>query len=132
MDARQPVPYPVTLTPPSGRPERRADARGRAAGPNGGSLAGLKVVEFDQVIAGPLAGAMLADQGADVVHVEPPGAGDPARAIGPTKEGVHLWWKVSGRNKRWVTIDLRRPAGRELANHLVRWAEIAIVSLLNS
>ncbi len=72
---------------------------------------------------------MLADQGADVVHVEPPGTGDPARAMGPTKEGVHLWWKVSGRNKRSVTIDLRKPAGRELAYHLVRWADVAIVSL---
>lgn len=105
------------------------DERSRRAGPKGGSLAGLKVVEFDQVIAGPLAGALLADQGADVVHVEPPGAGDPARAMGPAKDGVHLWWKVSGRNKRSVTIDLRRPAGRELAYRLVRWADVAIVSL---
>ena len=108
------------------------DAQKRGAGPTGGSLAGLKVVEFDQVIAGPLAGAMLADQGADVVHVEPPGVGDPARSMGPTKEGIHLWWKVSGRNKRSVTIDLRKPAGRELAYHLVRWADIAIVSLRTS
>ena len=104
-------------------------AEARRGGPQGGSLRGLKVVEFDQVIAGPLAGAMLADQGAEVVHVEPPGAGDPARAMGPTKDGVHLWWKVAGRNKRSVTIDLRRPAGRELAHRLVRWADVAIVSL---
>ncbi|GAC1645792.1 MAG: CoA transferase [Candidatus Dormibacteraceae bacterium] len=104
----------------------------RRHGPNGGTLLGLKVVEFDQVVAGPLAGALLADQGADVVHVEPPGAGDPARSMGPTKNGVHLWWKVSGRNKRSVTIDLRTPAGRELAYHLVRWADVAIVSLRTS
>lgn len=101
----------------------------RRRGPDGGSLRGLKVVEFDQVIAGPLAGAMLADQGADVVHVEPPGAGDPARLMGPTKNGVHVWWKVAGRNKRSVTIDLRKPAGRELAQALVSWADVAIVSL---
>lgn len=101
----------------------------RRRGPNGGSLAGLKVVEFDQVIAGPLAGGLLADQGADVVHVEPPGTGDPARSMGPTKNGVHLWWKVSGRNKRSVTVDLRKAAGRELAQRLVRWADVAIVSL---
>ena len=80
----------------------------RRRGPNGGSLAGLKVVEFDQVIAGPLVGGLLADQGAEVVHVEPPGAGDPARSMGPTKNGIHLWWKVSGRNKRSVTINFAR------------------------
>lgn len=101
----------------------------RRGGPTTGSLLGLKVVEFDQVIAGPLAGGLLADQGADVVHVEPPGTGDPARAMGPAKDGVHLWWKVSGRNKRSVTIDLRSGAGRELAQRLVRWADVAIVSL---
>ena len=104
-------------------------AEARRRGPQGGSLLGVKVVEFDQVIAGPLAGGLLADQGADVVHVEPPGAGDPARSMGPTKDGVHLWWKVAGRNKRSVTIDLRQPAGRELAHSLVRWADVAIVSL---
>jgi formyl-CoA transferase len=108
------------------------DEQSRRGGPKGGSLAGLKVVEFDQVIAGPLAGALLADQGADVVHVEPPGTGDPARSMGPSKKGVHLWWKVSGRNKRSVTIDLRQLAGRELAYHLVRWADVAIVSLRTS
>ena len=101
----------------------------RDRGPTGGSLLGLKVVEFDQVIAGPLAGGLLADQGAEVVHVEPPGAGDPARSMGPHRNGVHLWWKVAGRNKRSVTIDLRKPAGRELAHRLVRWADVAIVSL---
>ena len=104
-------------------------AEARRSGPQGGLLLGLKVVEFDQVIAGPLAGGLLADQGADVVHVEPPGVGDPARSMGPTKDGVHLWWKVAGRNKRSVTIDLRQPAGRELAHSLVRWADVAIVSL---
>ena len=102
----------------------------RNAGPGrGGSLAGLRVVEFDQVVAGPLAGGLLADQGADVVHVEPPGGGDPARSMGPAKDGVHLWWKVAGRNKRSVTADLRGKAGQELARRLVAWADVAIVTL---
>ena len=104
-------------------------AEARRGGPQGGSLLCVKVVEFDQVVAGPLAGGLLAHRGADVVHVEPPGVGDPARSMGPSENGVHLWWKVAGRNKRSVTIDLRRPAGRELANRLVRWADVAIVSL---
>ena len=80
-----------------------------------GVFAGLKIVEFAHVIAGPLAGTLLADLGADVVHVEDPKHGDPSRRMGPTKDGVYLWWKVSARNKRSVTLDLRSPAGQELA-----------------
>jgi formyl-CoA transferase len=93
------------------------------------ALDGMKVVEFAHVIAGPLAGALMADLGADVVHVEPPGIGDTARKIGPARDGVYLWWKVSGRNKRSLAIDLRRPEGQALARELVAEADVAIVSL---
>jgi hypothetical protein len=94
-----------------------------------GQLKGLKVVEFAHVVAGPMAGSMLADQGADVVHVEPPGEGDAARAMGPTRHGVPLWFKVAGRNKRSVTLDLRQERGREVAARLVAWADVVIVTL---
>ncbi|MDQ0760584.1 CaiB/BaiF CoA transferase family protein [Streptomyces canus] len=94
-----------------------------------GQLRGLKVVEFAHVVAGPLAGSMLADQGADVVHVEPPGAGDAARAMGPQRDGVPLWFKVAGRNKRSVTLDLHQEAGRAVARRLVAWADVVIVTL---
>jgi crotonobetainyl-CoA:carnitine CoA-transferase CaiB-like acyl-CoA transferase len=90
------------------------------------TMAGLKVVEFAHVIAGPLAGTLLADLGADVVHVEDPGRGDPQRNAGPAKDGHHLWWKVSARNKRSVTLDLRSEEGRDLARKLVRWADVVI------
>ncbi|MEE2040687.1 CoA transferase [Nocardiopsis sp. CT-R113] len=93
-----------------------------------GQLAGLKVVEFAHVVAGPLAGSLLADMGADVVHVEPPGSGDAARGMGPERDGVRLWFKVSGRNKRSVTLDLRTAAGREVAASLVEWADVVIVT----
>ena len=93
------------------------------------ALAGVKVVEFAHVIAGPLAGTLLADLGADVVHVEDPKAGDPGRSQGPTKDGVHLWWKVSGRNKRSVTLDLRSPAGQALAHELIQWADVVITNM---
>jgi crotonobetainyl-CoA:carnitine CoA-transferase CaiB-like acyl-CoA transferase len=76
-----------------------------------------------------LAGTLMADLGADVVHVEDPGAGDPGRTMGPTKDGTHLWWKVSGRNKRSVTIDLRVPEGQALAHELVQWADVVITNL---
>ncbi|MFF0160966.1 CaiB/BaiF CoA transferase family protein [Streptomyces sp. NPDC005263] len=97
--------------------------------PGRGQLRGLKVVEFAHVVAGPLAGSLLADQGADVVHVEPPGSGDAARAMGPRKDGHPLWFKVAGRNKRSVTLDLHHQAGRDLAHRLVAWADVVIVTL---
>ena len=93
-----------------------------------GALAGLKVVEFAHVIAGPLAGTLLADLGATVVHVEDPGHGDPQRAAGPAKEGVHLWWKVAARNKRSVTLNLRTDGGRAVARELALWADVIITN----
>ena len=95
------------------------------------TLAGLKVVEFAQVIAGPMAGTLLADLGADVIHVESP-AGDPARSMGPAKNGVPLWWKVLGRNKRSVTLNLHEADGVRLAHRLVEWADVAIVTFRHS
>ncbi|WAH97572.1 CaiB/BaiF CoA transferase family protein [Arthrobacter sp. MMS18-M83] len=90
------------------------------------ALSGLKVVEFAHVIAGPLAGTLLADLGADIVHVEDPGRGDPQRNAGPAKDGVHLWWKVAARNKRSVTLNLRTEEGRDLARKLAAWADVVI------
>jgi formyl-CoA transferase len=99
-----------------------------AQGPSGGPLAGIKVVEFAQVIAGPLCGTLMADMGADVIHVEPPGTGDSARRMGPAKDGHHLWWKVLGRNKRSATLDMRSDSAAELVQRLVEWADVVIVT----
>jgi crotonobetainyl-CoA:carnitine CoA-transferase CaiB-like acyl-CoA transferase len=102
---------------------------GSAVGGGRSALAGLKVVEIAQVIAGPMAGTLLADLGADVVHVEDPEVGDPQRTTGiPNDAGVYLWWKVSGRNKRSVTINLRDAEGQELARKLVAWADVLITN----
>jgi formyl-CoA transferase len=95
----------------------------------GGVLDGVKVVEFAHVIAGPLAGTLLADLGAEVVHVEDPGVGDPGRTMGPTKDGHGLWWKVSARNKRCVTLDLRSQRGQDTARKLVAWADVCITNM---
>lgn len=100
-------------------------------GPSG-PMVGVRIVEFAQVIAGPMAGTLMADQGAEVVHVEPPGAGDSARYMGPEKEGTHLWWKVLGRNKRSVTLDLHNSGGRDLARKLIEWADVVIVTFRGS
>lgn len=94
-----------------------------------GPLVGVKVVELAHLLAGPMAGTLLADLGADVVHVEDPGTGDAARLQGPQKNGTRVWWKVTGRNKRSVTINLRDPAGRELAHELVAWADVLVTNM---
>ncbi len=91
---------------------------------NTGALAGLKVVELGQLIAGPFCGQLLGDMGADVVKIEPPGSGDPMRAWG---NGEHkVWWNVIGRNKRSVTANLRVPEGQDLARRLLADADIMI------
>ncbi len=86
-----------------------------AAGP----LQGLRMLDLSTVIAGPWASTLLADLGADVLKVEMPGVGDPLRALPPYKDGVPLWWKAANRNKRGITLDLRRDEGRELLGRLL-------------
>lgn len=93
-------------------------------GENEGALNGIRVIELGQLIAGPFCGQLLGDMGADVVKVEPPGAGDPMRAWG---RGEHkLWWEVVSRNKRSVSANLRVPAGQELVRKLAAEADILI------
>jgi crotonobetainyl-CoA:carnitine CoA-transferase CaiB-like acyl-CoA transferase len=89
-----------------------------------GPLAGLKVVEMGQLIAGPFCGQLLGDMGAEVVKIEPPGKGDPMREWG---RGEHpLWWEVIARNKKSVSLDLRKPEGQALARRLIARADIMI------
>ena len=91
---------------------------------NEGALQGIRVIELGQLIAGPFCGQLLGDMGADVIKVEPPGAGDPMRAWG---RGEHkLWWEVVSRNKRSVSANLRIPAGQELVRKLIVDADILI------
>lgn len=80
----------------------------------GGALAGLTVVDASTLFAGPLAAMHLGDMGADVIKVEHPRRPDPSRGHGATKNGVNLWWKTLGRNKRAVTIDLASDDGRDV------------------
>jgi formyl-CoA transferase len=92
-----------------------------------GPLAGIRVIELGQVIAGPFCGQLLGDLGADVIKVEPPGAGDVLRQWGRGDAlGGSVWWQVAGRNKRSVTIDLRREEGQDLVRDLAAQADILI------
>ena len=93
---------------------------------NAGVLAGLLVLDAGTMVGGPFAGTLAADYGADVIKIEKPGAGDPIREWSPIKEGVSLWWKVTGRNKRLVTLDLRTERGRALFLRLVEKADAVI------
>ncbi len=90
------------------------------------ALRGLKVLELGQLIAGPFAGKTLADFGADVIKVEPPDAGDPLRNWRLLRNGTSVWWEVQSRNKRSVCLDLRDPAGQEIARELAREADVVI------
>lgn len=101
----------------------------RTGGSDLSALKGLKVLSLSHVVAGPLAAGLLADFGADVVHVEEPNTGDPARHLGFARDGIYVWWKVAGRNKRSVTIDLRKPEGAALARELASWADVVISSI---
>jgi len=91
-----------------------------------GPLAGLKVLELGQLIAGPFAAKTLADFGADVVKVEPPGAGDPLRKWRLLKDGTSVWWQVQSRNKRSVALDLRDAAAQDIVRSLARDADVLI------
>ncbi len=92
-----------------------------------GPLAGIRVLELATFVAGPFAGRLLSDFGAEVIKVESPGAGDPIREWGNRKhEGKTIWWAVHSRGKRLVTLDLRQPRGQELCLELARACDILI------
>ncbi|MCP5151393.1 MAG: CoA transferase [Ectothiorhodospiraceae bacterium] len=89
-------------------------------------LDGIKVLELGQLIAGPFAGSMLAYFGADVIKIEPPGDGDPLRKWRVMKGDTSLWWRSMGRNKRCITLDLRRDEGRAIARRLMDQVDVVI------
>ncbi|KRC47267.1 acyl-CoA transferase [Leifsonia sp. Root227] len=90
------------------------------------ALRGIRVLDVSTLFAGPLAATFLGDFGADVIKVEHPTRPDAARGHGPAKDGVNLWWKTLGRNKRTVTIDLGSPDGAELLLALAADADVLI------
>ena len=111
MPSRSQISSPASATSPS---------------PRKGPLVGLRVLDAGNMIAGPLAATQLADFGADVIKLELPGTGDSMRHWAPMKDGLSLWWKVIGRNKRLITLTLSKPRGQELFRELVRDSDILI------
>ena len=102
-------------------------ARTRAASTP--ALDGIRVLELGSIIAGPFCGRLLADHGADVIKIEAPGSPDPLREWGQAEQdGRHFFWTVHARNKRCITLDMRRPEGRELFLRLVDVADVLVES----
>jgi len=93
---------------------------------SGGPLAGVTVIEMASFISGPYAGMLLADLGADVVKVEPPGTGEPFRAWGERRGAVRPQFAAYNRGKTAVTLDVRTPAGREVYLRLAATADVVI------
>ena len=91
-----------------------------------GPLDGVRVLELGNFIAGPFAGQLLGDYGADVIKVESPGDGDPMRHWGITRDGDSLWWPTIGRNKRSITLDLRTDDGRRIGRELAAKCDVVI------
>jgi crotonobetainyl-CoA:carnitine CoA-transferase CaiB-like acyl-CoA transferase len=89
-------------------------------------LAGLRVLEMGQLLAGPFASVLLAWFGADVIKVEPPDGGDPLRTWRQLHNGTALWWYILGRNKRCVTANLRDAEGRDLVRALVPHCDVVL------
>ncbi len=91
------------------------------------ALGGIKVIDTATLFAGPLAATVLGDFGAEVIKVEHP-RGDPSRSHGFAKDGVGLWWKTLGRNKKCVTLNLGKPEGQKIFERLVEDADVMIES----
>jgi formyl-CoA transferase/succinyl-CoA--D-citramalate CoA-transferase len=91
-----------------------------------GPLSGVRVLELGSFIAGPFAGQLLADYGAEVIKIEPPRTGDPMRRWGITEDGESLWWPAIARNKKSVTVDLRGDRGQRVVRDLVANCDVVL------
>ncbi|MGW0532683.1 CaiB/BaiF CoA transferase family protein [Streptomyces sp. NPDC003032] len=111
------------MTPPTTTPPTATPSTGPAPAP---PLTGLRVLDLATLFAGPLAATMLGDFGAEVIKVEHPTRPDPSRGHGPSKDGVGLWWKLLGRNKRTTTLDLSTPGGRDTLLRLAATADVIV------
>ncbi len=98
-----------------------------------GAFSGVRVVELAQFVFVPAAGALLADQGAEVIHIEPPGAGDPYRTLkiadGRATKSANLSMELNNRGKKSVAIDLKTAAGRDVFLRLIETADVFLTSL---
>ena len=91
-----------------------------------GPLAGVRILDFTSALAGPWATSILADQGASVVKIEPPGLGDIGRWVGAQRNGMCAMFAMANRGKRSIAIDLRTDRGVDLARRLAAEADVVV------
>lgn len=91
-------------------------------------LDGIRILDLSRMVAGGIAGMLMADFGAEVVKIEQPGAGDPLRQW--TSDGRALWWKVYARNKRFITLNLKSPEGRDLLLQMLPRYDVVMESFV--
>ncbi|MFO1188310.1 MAG: CoA transferase [Alphaproteobacteria bacterium] len=91
-----------------------------------GLLSGLRIIELGHAVAVPFGTSLLSDFGAEIIKIEDPTQGDMCRDFGPKKNGVGLWWKVTGRNKKCVTLNLKDPRGVDLCKRLIATADAVV------
>lgn len=109
------------MTSPSSDPKATAVEEGMRVGP----LAGVRLIELGSLLAGPFAGRLLGDLGAEIIKVEAPGQPDPIRNWGKARyKGRSLWWPVQSRNKKCITLNLREEKGQQLLLRLVEHADV--------
>ena len=94
--------------------------------PPAGPLDGIRVVDLSTILAGPMCCQILGDFGADVIKIEHPRKGDGLRGHGPSKDGVPLWWKEVGRNKRTVGLDIATGRGAQILRRLLAEADVLV------
>ena len=95
-------------------------------GQQSGPLVGVRVLDITTMFSGAFGASLLGDFGAEVIKVELPGRGDTVRGMSPSKDGVPLPWTVLSRNKRAITLDVRKPAGRELLLRLIGESDVLV------
>jgi crotonobetainyl-CoA:carnitine CoA-transferase CaiB-like acyl-CoA transferase len=91
-----------------------------------GPLHGIRILDMATVIAAPFAASLCADLGAEVIKLELPGGKDPLRALAPTTREHHLFWKVSNRGKKGISLDVRKPEGRDLLLRMVPTIDVLV------
>lgn len=89
-------------------------------------MTGIRVIEMGTLLAGPYAASLLAQFGAEVIKIEPPLQGDPLRTQGVMHDGTSLWWRSHSRNKKSLSLDLKKPQAQEIVRQLVASADIVI------
>jgi crotonobetainyl-CoA:carnitine CoA-transferase CaiB-like acyl-CoA transferase len=104
--------------------DSEADRTGEAA--SRGPLSGLRILDLCSVVSGPMAAVILADQGADVIKIEPPGWGDGIRNLGASRNGLSALFALINRNKRSIGINLKHPAGADIVRRLAENADVVM------